>query len=282
VEDREIKALIIRQLQLIGKGEAVQALSAYLNTEALSGPAARALASINTPDAADALKSALLRRMGTSVTQRDIVMAIGDAQMEGMADLIQTFLTASDENLRRAAFYAIGRVGTVASLNEVGAAAKAVGFQMENTGTNEAYIQLIKHISLTDSKSAEKAATNLLKDATKIKATQTRISALEILMSVKTEGATKMVLSALKDPDKEYRNAALNFASNYAEEKDYVEIVKAMLKSKSSDVKVDVINWIGRESKYPGNRETIKNLEIRFDLPLRQVLLNQLAIKILM
>lgn len=279
VEDREIKAFIIRQLQVVGKGEAVEALSAYLNTEALSGPAARALSAINTPDAAAALKSALMRRMGTPVTQRDVIMAIGDAQMEGMADLVQTYLTAADENLRRAAFYTISRVGTVASLNEVGAAAKAVGFQMENTGVNEAYIQLIKRVAETDAKSAEKAATNLLKDATKANATQTRISALQILMSVKQEDATKYVLAALKDPCKEYRNAALNFASDYAEQKDYVEIVKAMMKSKSSDVKVDVTNWIGRESKYPGNQGTIKNLDIRFDLPLRQVLLNQLADK---
>ena len=223
VQERETKALIIRQLQIVGKDEAVQPLSAYLNTDALSGPAARALATINTPDAAAALKSSLMRRMGTPVTQRDAVMAIGEAQMTGMTDLIRPFLTAPDENLKRAAFYAISRTGTVSSLNELGAAAKAVGFQMENTGANEAYITLLKRVATSDAKIAEKAAAILLKDATKAGATQTRIAALQILMSVKKEDATKLVLAALKDTDKEYRNAALNFASDYAAQQDYVD-----------------------------------------------------------
>ncbi len=278
VEERETKAFIIRQLQLIGKDEAVEALVPFLNTEALSGPAARALAKINTPDAAAALKTALMRRMGTPATQRDIVMAIGEAQMTGAVDLIRPFLAAPDENLRRAAFYAISRTGTVASLNELGAAAKAVGFRMEKTGANEAYIQLLKRVALTDAKTAEKAAAILLKDATKAEATHTRIAALEILLSVKKEDATKLVLTALKDPCKEYRNAALDFASDFAIQKDYIEIMKIVPKAKP-EIKVDVLNWIGRESKCPQKHETIKNLEIRFDQPARQLILNQLADK---
>lgn len=278
VEERETKAFIIRQLQIVGKEEAVQPLSAYLNTEALSGPAARALAAINTPDAATALKSALMRRMGTPVTQRDIVMAIGEAQMTGMVDLIRPFLTAPDENLRRAAFYTIGRTGTVSSLNELGVAAKALGFQMENTGVNEAYITLLKRVATSDPKTAEKAAAILLKDATKADATQTRIAALQILMSVTKSDATKLVLAAMKDTDKEYRNAALNFASDYAAQSDYVDILKLVPKGKP-EVKVDILNWIGRESKCPQKHDVIKNLELRFDMPLHLMIQNQLADK---
>ena len=37
--------------------------------------------------------------------------------------------------------------------------------------------------------------------------------------------------------------------------------------------------WIGRESKCPQKHETIKNLELRFDQPVRLVILNQLADK---
>lgn len=41
VSDRETKAFIIRQLQLLGKDECVDTLASYLNDESLSGPAAR-------------------------------------------------------------------------------------------------------------------------------------------------------------------------------------------------------------------------------------------------
>lgn len=278
VQEPMIKEFIIRQLQIVGKDETVAALSAYLNTEALSSPAARALATINTQDAADALKASLLRRMGTPVTQRDVVMAIGEARMTGMEDLIRGFLNAEEVNLRRAAFYTISRVGSVGSLKVVGDAAKAVGFKVENTGANEAYIQLIKRVAETDARMAEKAAGALLKDATKEGMTHTRIAALDILMSVDKTKTAKLVLNALKDPCKEYRNASLDFASAYADQAVYVDIMKAMVKA-APEVKVDVMNWIGRESKCPAKRETIKNLELRFDLPLRQVLINQLADK---
>lgn len=275
VEDREIKAFIIRQLELIGEDEAVEELAPYLNTEALSGPASRALAAINTPSAAEVLKAALMRRMGTPVTQCDVVMAIGDAQMTGLAELIRPFLSASDENLRRAAFYTIGRIGTIASLNEVGAAAKAVGYQMDRVGVTESYIQLIKRVAETDVRTAEKAASALLKATTKAEVTQTRIAALQILLSVKKDDVTKLVLNALKDPCKAYRNAALDFASAYMDRKGYVEIMKTIPKAKP-EVKVDVLNWIGRESKCPQKQDILKNLEIRFDRPARQVLLDQL------
>lgn len=277
-EEREIKAFIIRQLQIVGKDEAVEPLSFYLNTEALSGPAARALSAINTSDAAEALKASLMKRMGTPVTQRDAVMAIGEAGMTGMEDLLTVFLDSQDAKLRRSALYAVSRTGGVSSLNALGNAAKAVGFQMEKTGANEAYIQLIKRVASTDARTAEKAVNALLKDATKAGATQTRISALEILMYLKKQETAKMVLTAMKDPCKTYRNAALDFASASATQTDYVEIMKSVQKAKP-EVKIDILNWFGRENKCPQKHDMLKNLEIRFDMPARQLILNQLADK---
>ena len=70
-----------------------------------------------------------------------------------------------------------------------------------------------------DTKDAEKAANDLLKKSTKAGMTQTREAALQILLAAKPEAATKNLLSALKDTDKGYRNAALNFASGFADQK---------------------------------------------------------------
>ena len=121
----------------------------------------------------------------------------------------------------------------------------------------------------------EKAANDLLKKATKANQTQTRDAALQILLSLKKENSTKLLLSALKDGNKEYRNAALNFASDFANKEVYIEVMKAMQKAKP-EVKVDIINWIGREAKCPSKHDVIKSLELRFDLTAMQVLLAQL------
>ena len=123
----------------------------------------------------------------------------------------------------------------------------------------------------------EKAANDLLKKATKANQTQTRDAALQILLSLKKENSTKLLLSALKDGNKEYRNAALNFASDFANKEVYIEVMKAMQKAKP-EVKVDIINWIGREAKCPSKHDVIKSLELRFDLTAMQVLLAQLKL----
>ena len=102
-------------------------------------------------------------------------------------------------------------------------------------------------------------ANDLLKKATKAGKTQTRDAALQILLSLKKENSTKLLLSALKDTDKAYRNAALNYASDFANKEVYIEVMKAMQKAKP-EAKVDII----------------KNLELRFDLTAMQVLLAQL------
>lgn len=279
VSERETKAFIIRQLQIVGQDESVDALAGYLNDPELSGPAARALAAIGTSNAENALVAGLIVRMGTNETKRNIIMAIADERVEKAEPALKALLGSEDQNTRKDVLYALSRVGTASSLNDLAQAAEQAGFTMENTGANEAYIALIKRIAANgDSKTAEKAANTLLKKATKAGTTQTREAALQILMGLDQEEGAKLLMKALKDKDKNYRNAALNFASDFADQALYVEVAKLIQKAKP-EVQVDIVNWLGRESKRAGKQSVIKNLDIRFDLPLRQVLIDLLAEK---
>lgn len=277
VEERETKAFIIRQLQLVGQDESVDALADYLNDEQLSGPATRALATIGTENAENALAAALLMRMGSNEAKRNIILALADERVEKSEPALKALLNSSDESTRKDVLYALSRLGTASSLDLLADAAENANYTMEKTGANEAYIALIKRIaSQGDTKTAEKAANSLLKKATKAGMTQTREAALQILMSLDKEEVTKLLLKALKDKDKNYRNAALNFASDFADQALYVEVAKKIQKA-DPEVQVDIVNWLGRESKRAGKHDVIKNLDIRFDLPLRQVLFDLLA-----
>lgn len=277
--EHETKAFIIRQLQMLGKDECVDVLASYLNDESLSGPAARALSAIRTDNAKMALSAALKHRTGTAKTQKDVIRAISEVQIAEAEPVLLAMVGSSDENMQKEILHALSRVGSDASLKVLAEAADKVGYRMENTGANEAYIALIKRILVNgDVKVAEKAAKDLLKKATKSGMTHTREAALEILLAVKPEAATKNLLTALKDGSKDYRNAALNFASGFADQALYIEVMKSMLKA-SPAVKVDVLNWIGRESKCPNKHDVIKNLDLRFDLPARQAILDQLKDK---
>jgi len=277
--DREVKATIIRELQIVGQDESVPALAALLGNDELSGPAARALVNINTPAAQKALTDALSSRQGSVQSLNHIVLAIGEADFTippATEAALQELLNAPDEHTRKVAFYTLGRTGTQASVKVLADAAAKVNYKVENTGANEAYIALLKNLlTQGEAKEAEKAANDLLKKATKAEQTATRIAALEILFAAKPEGAGKLLLTALKDPCKEYRNGALNYASGFADRGLYVELVKVMAKAKN-DEKVDILNWLGRESKCPQKNPVIRDLEIRFDLPAKQVLQDQL------
>lgn len=276
VEERETKAFIIRQIQLLGEDECVDTLVDYLNDESLSGPAARALSAIGTENAQKALVASLKRRSGTPKTQKDIIRAIADVPTVEAEPVLKAMLGTEDENLRKELLYALSRVGTKASLEDLADAAEQAGYTMEKTGANEAYIALIKRVlEQGDASEAEKAAKSLLKKATKAGATQTREAALQILLAANPENAMKTALAALKDTNKDYRNAALNYASAFANQEFYIEVMKHMMKAKP-EVKVDILNWMGRESKMSSKHDVIKNLEIRFDLPARQVFLDQL------
>lgn len=284
--EREIKAFIIRQLAVCGTDASVEKLNSFLNTEELSGPASRALASIGTESAGKALMASLMRKMGTSKTQKDVILALVDMPVNGAEEIVKGYLNSEDPDMRKVALYTLSKIGTNASLSDLAAAAEKVGYKMEKTGANDANILLIKRIFVQgDITKATKAANDLLKKSTKAGQTGTRIAALQLLMlpyqpavpgthlaAMQTmvsaednrKAACKLLTVALKDPCKEYRNAALDAVSSVADKELYTELFKAAGKMKTPE-QVDVISWIGREAQCPPKREIINSVEVSIE-----------------
>ena len=280
VQEPETKAFIIRQLQIVGENESVEALAGYLNDERLSGPAARALSSIGSSAAKSALEKALMQRMGSAETQENIINALAETQDSNAEDMLLALANTSDTKMLKVVYNALGRLGSAKSLPVLGDAAKKAGYTMEPTCANEAYIALIKRLVANgDLKTAEKAAKTLQSQAKKNDQVHSREAAGEILLSIALkqdngkEEATALLVKAMKDKDKDYRNAMLNYGSAFADNDVYVELMKTMLKAKD-DAKIDLVNWIGRESKCPEKKDVVRNVEIRFDLTLKQALID--------
>lgn len=255
VNDNDTKAFIIRQLEITGKDEAVAKLSTYLNDTSLSGPAARALASIDTPAAGKALQNAL--GTASDKSQEDIVLAIAKMQLAESEMRLKTLLNSNNPNLQKVVLYALSHCGSKVSLPELATAAEKAGYAMEPTGANEAYIALIKRVlAQGDVKEAEKAASDLMKKAEKAGQHQSREAALEIMIAAKPADILKLLQKALKDNDRKYRYAALNFTSDYASAKIYTELIKS-LKKYDPEVQLDIINWLGQEASTPEKRNII-------------------------
>ena len=220
VNERETKAFIIRQLQVLGKDECVETLQTYLKDESLSGPAARALSAIGTEKAGQALVSALKMRAGTPKTQKDVIRAIADLQVKEAEPILLALAGASDADMQKTVLYALSRVGSVNSMDLLADAAEKAGYTMEKTGATEAYVALLKRlVAPEDPAGVMKAAKKLQKAAAKAGQEQTREAALQIILSAEEpEKVSKQILSALKDPSRNYRNAALDYASCYADQ----------------------------------------------------------------
>lgn len=277
VNEPETKAFIIRQLQCLGKDECVETLATYLSDERLGGPAARALSSIRSVKSGQTLLAALKQKQGTPATQKNIIQAIGELQVEGAEEVLMAWASSAGENMQKELYYALSRVGTEKSFPLLYEAASKTGYTADKAGATDAYIALIKRVAQSGQvKSAEKEAGKLLKKASKAGRTQTRIAALGILFTLKGETSGNLLAQALKDPCKEYRNAALNNASPYAGQEMYTKLAKTMLKAKP-ELKTDLLNWFGREAKQPAKHDKIKNLSITSGLSFAQALEKELA-----
>jgi len=296
IDELETKAFIIRQLQVVGQDESVEVLGRYLNQEDLCSPAAKALVLIGTEQAAQALQNSLLRRMGTAKTQQSVLQAIGEAQLPVNEDLLTGMVGVGDDDFRQAVFFALSRTGTKASLPVLASAAEKAGFWTEKTSATDAYICLINRVIMQgDLKVAEKAASDLLKKSTKAGQTGTRIAALRLLVSAqgvrKTEDlvligtvvipvegnmkqATKTLTTALKDQNKEYRNAALDIMSETADKTLYISLIKSLPKAKP-EVKVDILNWLGREAECPDKKALLSSLETGIETTAVQLIIRQ-------
>jgi len=102
---------------------------------------------------------------------------------------------------------------------------------------------------------------------------QDRIKAmLQVMSQLSANDAQKTALAALKDGNKDYRNAILNAVSDKADKGFYNTLVKTMIKAKP-DVQADIINFLAAEAdKSADKRSLVKNSEAKWDNPTMSIL----------
>jgi HEAT repeat protein len=105
----EVKAFLVRQLQLAGGPEAVAPLGDLLLVPGLAEPAAQALLALPADGVAEAFRSALPRAEGEA--RVTIVQALGELGDAESVPALRREATAGEPSLRLAALYALGATG---------------------------------------------------------------------------------------------------------------------------------------------------------------------------
>ncbi len=239
--DKENKAFIIRQLQLVGNDGSVSCLQPYLQDERLCDPAARTLVKINTPAAQKALLAALPQVTGRN--KQILVEAIGDARISEATTALLPLVNQPDQMLAKTALYALAHIADPAAGPTLAAAATRAGNKYDVTNAAAAYLLYAQQLA-ANGKPAEavRIARTLMQNT---KETHVRTAALYLVNQIEGEKNLPLLLAAVNDPQPQFREAALKYAGNNLTPAATALWIKSLAKA-NNDGKAAVISMLGR------------------------------------
>lgn len=150
----------------------------------------------------------------------------------------------ADEETTAAIYNALTICGTAKSLKLLGAEAKKSGYSgTDAKSATDAYLQLCNRLIDRESKTVAKAA----KDLQKQQSPALRCAGLLLDLGT-TKNREALVLKALKDNCKQYRNTALDHAKEYCGDGIFAAVAAIMPKLTDAQ-KVDVVSWLGNNHR---------------------------------
>lgn len=256
IKDKNLQGYVLQLIQNCGKDEAVEAVSKYLNDEFLAEKAGRALTSIGSAKAKDALSDAL-KKASNEKSAIAIVTALGvfksSADEQEIIKLLSKYNSVAFQKTALNALSQIGQPGSAQTFESKIKAANYAYSSIDEMGLALKYAQ-----SLISNKQ-ENAAVNL---ATTIYnqpnvAPNYKNAALKILVKKNPE-AYKNILFKIAQEDNSalYRNTALSLISENWGNKGEAKLIGLISKSKP-EVQEDILRHIAQS----GNASNYKKIE---------------------
>ncbi|MCX2739514.1 family 16 glycoside hydrolase [Pontibacter anaerobius] len=263
----ENKAFLIRQLQTVGDDAAVSCLQGYLGDGRLCGPAARALTSINSPAASQALLQALQNSQGDC--QLAMVEALGDTRHAGAASALAPLVGSQDEKLRKLTLYALANIADPSSEAILAKAAEDDQYKYDEDNATAAYLLFAKRLAENGQQpQAEKIAQSILSKATAEEQVHTRTAALKLLADMQKGQSMNLLVEAAGNPNPEYRAAALKFAAPYLTADNTALWVKKQKKA-DAQVQAEILTMLGKsgaKSTLPAVEKALKDKDMQVRL----------------
>lgn len=240
VGDNPNKAFLLTVLEVCATADDATFFAGLLGDEYLANFAARSLATI---DGTDDVVLELMQRQNVNGLSKTLLAQIASYKphFHGAEDiLIEWSKTATPEEAAQIN-NALALSGGEKSAKVLAAAAKAAGYDFEQTDAYGAYLTLLNgHLMKHSPKAVEAAAKQLMK----VGKDNVRLAGLDLLVQLKGAATTPLVVKALKDGSREYRYGAMRAAEAFADDNTYAAVAAAMPRLDDA-AKIDVINWLG-------------------------------------
>ncbi|MGI6073837.1 MAG: family 16 glycoside hydrolase [Fermentimonas sp.] len=246
--DKDVKAFVIRQLRTIGDDDNIDVLTEMLGDEYLISPASLALASLDSDMASQALLNAL-RMTNNEDDKIDLVNALGQTSFEAAEPVMLEMLNNNtSDNLEKVLLNALAHVGSVNSIKPLRSAAEKSDFDYEKSNAVASYTKLLTRLNKTDSKAVAKEANKLMSVAKKNGRNDLKTTATSLLLEQSDANKSKSIKSVIKDGDAAYLTAVLDNYYTKPDSKTIEEVEKAVASTKSPELLIPMINWVGRHN----------------------------------
>ncbi|MHA4895493.1 family 16 glycoside hydrolase [Pedobacter sp. PWIIR3] len=207
--NKQNKAFIISQFDLVGSDAAVPCLAAYLTDGDLADEASRALAKTNTQMAVSSLIDGLAKATGNS--KLSIVEALVHTNSKAAAGAIGNLLNSdTDKYLKKAGLYSLAHINDDQSESILLKAAESTGYKYDQTNAVAALLVYEQNKAAANPKHVADVAKEILNKITSSEQVDQRVAALTLIAETSTD--QQFLQSALSDKQFEYRAAAIKLA----------------------------------------------------------------------
>ncbi|TYR31222.1 DUF1080 domain-containing protein [Sphingobacterium phlebotomi] len=264
LQDKDNKGFVLQLMKQASKNEAIDVLVPYLKDEYLVDKAALALNGIRTPEAAQALSSALASSASEKSTTA-IVGALGDLHSKNDEEaIIATLAQYTSENYQRNAYTALSKIAGTKSAPVFLAKLKEVNYQFDKTNIGGLTLDYANNLlDEGQQKQAISIANKIAKEAAKAEAPTLQVGALTLLTKANPAKTRKQLMKAATSSEPLYRAAALNLLAENGTDADTKKLIGTLRKS-SPEVQESILNYLaseGTEALVPDVKKSLGNLK---------------------
>ena len=241
--DNGVKDFFMKQLQLIGSDSSVEPLKAYLHDKEICDPALAAILSIGGKSAETALTESLKDRELPCAAA--VMNALAEMKSEAAVNEYIEWTSDKNADTRASAYNALARSASPLALPVLSKAAKDALYRWEPTGATSALVNYAKNAGVKgDIKTMDKICKLVMAKCNDKLTIQNKTAALETYVSFHGMDAMKVLIKALNNPDKSYRNAALKASLDIPGKEAIAEWIKYFPKALPA-AKPEIITLLG-------------------------------------